>query len=133
MPSMSYCQFQNTLLAMQQCINALDADGVASLSNDELDAAEAMIEKCEQFLAYKPEILQTSRTIVCRNCDGEFDFDQVGPRGLCGGCDRKGSCSNCGAEVPATDQDEYGQCSTCREEVAAACEGANLDMLKEAF
>jgi len=51
MSNMSYCRFQNTLIALRDCGDALDEiDGnLAELSKDEARAADQLIRLCTQI------------------------------------------------------------------------------------
>ena len=51
MPNMSYCQFQNTLLDLQQCFDALIDDKINSLSPEERRACDRLRELCQDFTA----------------------------------------------------------------------------------
>ena len=51
MANMSYCRFQNTLLAMRECFNALRDEGIAGIeSSDEREAAEALVKLAQKFI-----------------------------------------------------------------------------------
>lgn len=50
MPNMSYCQFQNTLLDLQQCYNTLVDDGIDAITPEELKALHKLRKLCEQFI-----------------------------------------------------------------------------------
>jgi len=51
MANMSYCRFQNTLLAMRECFNALQDEGIAGIeSSDEREAAEALVKLARKFI-----------------------------------------------------------------------------------
>lgn len=47
--NMSYCRFENTLAALQECRDALDDAGIASLSGSEQDAADELIDLCRRI------------------------------------------------------------------------------------
>lgn len=51
MGNMSYCQFQNTLIDLRDCQEALEAGALDSpgKSDEELRAAEFLIRCCEQI------------------------------------------------------------------------------------
>lgn len=46
MPNMGYCRFENTLSDLQDCYEALQNDGLESLSDDERRAALHLIDVC---------------------------------------------------------------------------------------
>lgn len=53
MINMSYCRFQNTLLALRECRNAfveLQSEGGAPLSRDELAAAKRLLIEAAEML-----------------------------------------------------------------------------------
>ena len=58
--NMSYCRFQNTLEALQECLDALDEIGydIGLLDSDERRAAKKIAHLCQQF-AFAPGV--TSR------------------------------------------------------------------------
>lgn len=52
MPNMSYCRFENTIINMRECLNAI-RDGDATdevLSNSELEARNSMFAMCEALM-----------------------------------------------------------------------------------
>lgn len=49
MSNMSYCRFENTLLDLQDCADALDSEGTAKLSDSEKRAANALIKLCKRI------------------------------------------------------------------------------------
>lgn len=55
MPNMSYCRFENTLHALNDCLAAIEEDGLDTLkSHYEREAAEALVFVAKRFLnAYK--------------------------------------------------------------------------------
>ena len=50
MVNMSYCRFRNTASDLAECIDALDCDGIESLSDSEQVSASYMAELCEEYL-----------------------------------------------------------------------------------
>lgn len=50
MINMSYCRFENTALAVEECIDALNEDGLDSLSDSEKDYANRLHELAEEFI-----------------------------------------------------------------------------------
>lgn len=50
MANMSYCRFTNTLRDFQDCVRALQLDGLNSLSPDELFAADKLRNLCDEFI-----------------------------------------------------------------------------------
>ena len=58
-PNMSYCMCQNTVLAMHQIMNAMDADGplfLQEMSKDEHRAYLELFNLCEAFLTRSEEM-----------------------------------------------------------------------------
>lgn len=52
-PNMSYCMFQNTVLAMRQLLAAMNEDGaelLADMSRDERRAFEELFHACEDYM-----------------------------------------------------------------------------------
>lgn len=57
MANMSYCRFTNTLRDFQDCVRALQLDGLNSLSPDELFAADKLRNLCDEFIqTYDDEV-----------------------------------------------------------------------------
>ena len=58
-PNMSYCMCQNTVLAMQQIMNAMDMDGpmfLQEMGSDERRAYQELFNLCESFLTRSEEL-----------------------------------------------------------------------------
>ena len=58
-PNMSYCMCENTLLALQQILNAMQEEGpqfLRELSRDERRSYEALFNACEDFLNMSEEL-----------------------------------------------------------------------------
>lgn len=58
-PNMSYCMFQNTLLAMRQLLGAMEDEGVEllnDLSREERRAFDEMFNACESFTQLAEEL-----------------------------------------------------------------------------
>ena len=51
MANMSYCRFQNTLEDLRDCRDALNENGLKDLSADEREAAELLIQICDDIAA----------------------------------------------------------------------------------
>ena len=49
MANMSYCRFENTLADLRDCEDALNEDGVDSLSGTEKEAAIRLIRMCKRI------------------------------------------------------------------------------------
>jgi hypothetical protein len=57
MANMSYCRFENTYRDLQDCVNALSANGANDLSERELRYAKMMMQLCEDMQSYYDEVL----------------------------------------------------------------------------
>ena len=58
-PNMSHCMCENTLLAMNQIVNAMNEEGPAFLremSRDEKRAFQALFNLCEDFMSLSEEL-----------------------------------------------------------------------------
>ena len=58
-PNMSYCMCENTLLAMNQIVNAMNEEGPAFLremSRDGKRAFQALFNLCEDFMSLSEEL-----------------------------------------------------------------------------
>lgn len=58
-PNMSYCQCSNTLLAMNQILNAMREEGpmfLQDMSREERQAFQALFNACEDFLNLSEEL-----------------------------------------------------------------------------
>ena len=53
--NMSYCRFQNTVLALQQCQADWDGDGEYPLSRDEQRAKKQLIQMCRDIAEMEDE------------------------------------------------------------------------------
>ena len=56
MPNMSYCRFENTVLDMNDCLNAIEYREVNNLSNYELRALKDFLELGQAILDNEDEI-----------------------------------------------------------------------------
>ncbi|WP_073180877.1 hypothetical protein [Cruoricaptor ignavus] len=52
---MSYCRFQNTLQDLRDCQDAIENEGIASLSVDEKNAYQRMLEVMQEMLNFDEE------------------------------------------------------------------------------
>jgi len=72
MPSMSYCQFQNTALDMNQILNTLDKaferGRALDLSADEKLAYEELIHQCQRFLKLDKLMAQDEEIDLSDRC-----------------------------------------------------------------
>jgi hypothetical protein len=57
MANMSYCRFENTYRALQDCLYALNNSGPEDLSDSELKFANMMMQTCNYMLSFQDEIL----------------------------------------------------------------------------
>jgi hypothetical protein len=58
-PNMSYCMCENTVLAMRQIMNAMQAEGpmfLAEMNRDERRAFQELFNLCEDFLTASEEL-----------------------------------------------------------------------------
>jgi hypothetical protein len=56
MANMSYCRFENTAKALQDCIWALEEGKTTELSNYELRGLEDLLAGCHELVEYENEI-----------------------------------------------------------------------------
>ena len=61
MPNMSYCQFENTLPDLQDCVDTLNnkidlGEPLSTLSKIEQNKAQAMYEACETYIQLMDEL-----------------------------------------------------------------------------
>ena len=81
MPSMSYCMFQNTTLAMYQILNTLEEAGTLAdlkLRGYERDAFFQLAEQCKQFLARAEELDGPAEEVdLSDSCYGYIDADDL--------------------------------------------------------
>jgi len=81
MPSMSYCQFQNTTLEMDQILDTLDEaleEGrQLKLSTDEKQAYEQLIDQCQRFLKLDKLMAQDEEVDLSDSCYGYIDADDL--------------------------------------------------------
>lgn len=56
MPNMSYCRFENTAQALQDCLYALEEGETTELSRFELRGLRNLLRLCEEFIDYENEI-----------------------------------------------------------------------------
>ena len=56
MPNMSYCRFENTVNAMQDCLMAIDDREVSELSDYEVKALQRFLELGKVIVDYEDEI-----------------------------------------------------------------------------
>jgi hypothetical protein len=69
-PNMSYCMTQNTLLALQQVLDAMREEGpqfLRELPRDERRAFEELFDACEEFVMLAEEIEEDQAS------DSEYD------------------------------------------------------------
>lgn len=58
-PNMSYCMFENTLLAMKQILGAMeDGDCFADMSTEEVDAARDLVDACRDYLEGYEDLME---------------------------------------------------------------------------
>lgn len=58
-PNMSYCMCENTLLAMNQIVNAMNEEGpqfLREMSREEKRAFQALFNMCEDFMSLSEEL-----------------------------------------------------------------------------
>lgn len=78
-PNMSYCMNQNTLLAFNQIIEAMNENGVQflrDLSREERRAWESIFNACEDFMNLSEELVNAEQEQEGRyndSMDGDFD------------------------------------------------------------
>lgn len=80
-PNMSYCQCENTLLALRQVLNSMQEEGpmfLKEMNRDELRAYKELFNACEAFLTLSEELEAEAE----REHDGQpdeaqewYDFD----------------------------------------------------------
>ena len=58
-PNMSYCMFENTLLAMKQILQAMgDGDCFADMSAEEVDAARDLVDACQDYIEGYEDLME---------------------------------------------------------------------------
>lgn len=50
MANMSYCRFENTSSDLQDCVDAIEENGLSDLSDTEQRKAQQMREQCETYI-----------------------------------------------------------------------------------
>lgn len=63
MANMSYCQFHNTVIDFNQCLEAIaNAQTIKDFSGDEQEYAEALREMAEQYVNWYDQLLEESHS-----------------------------------------------------------------------
>jgi hypothetical protein len=73
-PNMSYCQCENTLLALRQVLNSMQEEGpmfLQEMNKDERRAYEQLFHACEAFLTISEELEDAAE-----DYDGQPDEQQ---------------------------------------------------------
>ena len=90
MSNMSYCRFNNTVADMEDCVEALEEDGIESLSESETEKAKRLYELAQEYI----EIYQTECSDnFCPEC-GSILKTVMGERSDCSYGEYK-ECPNC--------------------------------------
>ena len=65
---MGYCRYENTVLALEECIEALECDGLENLSDSEKTYAKGLQELANDYIeAYSKQKKQINNTLNKNN------------------------------------------------------------------
>ena len=70
-PNMSYCMCENTLLALQQVLNAIKDEGpmfLNDLSRSERESFEELFHACESFMNLADELIAGEEAGLSQSC-----------------------------------------------------------------